>query len=203
MNSTKLRVNYGHYVRRSAITNIHKPSVLLRTARLAVVSILLTACISGGRNQAVPLYPNSDPPPAREQLAHLLRTQLDPKTTYVVTTVFGLVIRRDPLTTRVPDLAVFIASRLVERDGYVESPPGLIVEVLSSGNTRMERAEKLKDYESLGVPEVWVLSPEAQSVEVLQLNAGRLLTTALLKDGPLTPLHFPGATIDIPSIWPR
>jgi Uma2 family endonuclease len=137
-----------------------------------------------------------------EQLAHLLRAQLDPETVYVVTSVFGLVIRREPLTTRVPDLAVLVASRLVEKDGYIQSAPELIVEVLSVGNTRAERTEKLRDYESLGAPEVWVLSPEAQTVEVLQLKDGRLTTTVLLKEGRLAPQYFPDAGIDIAAIWP-
>jgi len=138
-----------------------------------------------------------------EQLAQLLRARLDPESIYVITSVFGLVIRRDPLTTRVPDLAVFVASRLVEQDGYIHSAPDLIVEVLSAGNTRTERAAKLKDYEALGVPEVWVLSPDMRTVEVLQLKEGRLATTALLGDGKIAPSHFPDAVIEIPAIWPK
>jgi Uma2 family endonuclease len=120
-----------------------------------------------------------------ENLSDLLKAKLDPKTVQVRVSTFGLVVRRDPLTTRGPDIAVFLRSNVVESEGYIHSAPELIVEVLSPANTRAERAEKLKDYESLGVPEVWVLSPEAQSLEVLQLNEGRLLTTALLKDGPV------------------
>jgi Uma2 family endonuclease len=54
----------------------------------------------------------------------------------------------------------------------------------------------------LGAPEVWVLSPEAQTVEVLQLKDGRLTTTVLLKEGRLAPQYFPDAGIDIAAIWP-
>jgi len=137
-----------------------------------------------------------------EQLARQLRAHLDPDAIYVVTSVFGLVVRREPLTTRVPDLAVFVVARMVEQDGYVHSAPELVVEVLSPANTRGERAEKLGDYESLGVPEVWVLSPEAETLEVLQLREGRLTTTALLKEGHIAPLRFPEVSIDIAAIWP-
>jgi Uma2 family endonuclease len=114
---------------------------------------------------------------------------------------FGLVIRKEPLNTRVPDIAVFIRSSVVERDGYIHSPPELVVEVLSP-NTRSERAEKLQDYESLGVPEVWVVSPEAQTVEVLRLNEnGRLATTLLLREGQLKPTRFPEVSVDIAALW--
>jgi Uma2 family endonuclease len=136
-----------------------------------------------------------------EELADQLRSQLDRKTTLVVTSIFGLVIRRDPVTTRLPDIAVFVRANIVERDGYIHSAPELLVEVLSPSNTRSERAEKLRDYESLGVPEVWVLSPESETLEVLQPRDGRLITTALLREGIITPLHFPEAVVNTPAVF--
>jgi Uma2 family endonuclease len=138
-----------------------------------------------------------------ENLADLLKASLDRNTIQVRVSTFGLVIRRDPLTTRVPDIAVFIRSQVVEQDGYIHSAPELIVEVLSPANTRAERAEKLKDYESLGVPEVWVVSPEARTVEVLLLKDCRLSTTTLLREGHLKPSHLPGVAIDVTNIWPN
>jgi Uma2 family endonuclease len=138
-----------------------------------------------------------------ENLADLLKAQVDRRTVQVRVSTFGLVIRRDPLSTRVPDIAVFIRSNVIERDGYIHSAPELVVEVLSPANTRSERAAKLQDYESLGVPEVWVVSPEAQTVEVLFLQDGRLATTALLREGQLKPTRFPEASVDIAAIWPK
>lgn len=138
-----------------------------------------------------------------ENLAELLRAVTDRRSVQVRVSTFGLVIRRDPLTTRVPDIALFIRSNVVEMDGYVHSAPELVVEVLSPANTRAERAEKLKDYESLGVPEAWVVSPEAQTVEVLLLENGRLRTAELLREGRITPARFPEAAIEIESIWPK
>jgi Uma2 family endonuclease len=139
-----------------------------------------------------------------EAVARQLIAQLNPKATHVVTSVFGLVVRREPLALRVPDLAVFHADQIVEHEGYIHSAPELVVEVLSPANTRSERSEKLKDYESLGVPEVWVVSPEAQTVEVLLLTQDRrLATTLLLREGQLKPTRFPGASVDIAAIWPK
>jgi Uma2 family endonuclease len=138
-----------------------------------------------------------------ENLADLLKAQVDRRTVQVRVSTFGLVIRREPLTTRVPDIAVFIRSNVVEHDGYIHSAPDLVIEVLSPANTRSERAGKLQDYESLGVPEVWVVSPEAQTVEVLLLREGRLVTTTLLRQGQLQPARFPEVVVDIASIWPK
>src|SRR5664279_423252 len=76
---------------------------------------------------------------------------------------------------RIPDVAVFRKSTIVEQDGYIHSAPQLVVEVLSPGNTRRERERKLADYASLGVPEMWVVSPEARTVEVLYLESDTTL----------------------------
>jgi Uma2 family endonuclease len=108
----------------------------------------------------------------------------------------------DPLVCRVPDLAVFRKSNMVVVDGYIHSAPELAVEVLSPSNTRSEREAKLRDYESLGVPEVWVLSPEGRTVEVLLLKEGKLTTVALQREGLLRPTQFPEVTVDIATVWP-
>ena len=138
-----------------------------------------------------------------ENLSDLLKAKLDRKTVQVRVSTFGLVIRRDPLTIRVPDIAVFIRKNVVEQQGYIHSAPELVVEVLSPAIDRAERTEKLRDYESLGVPEVWVVSPEAQTVEVMLLKDGKLSTAALLREGLLKPTQFPDAGVDIASIWPK
>ena len=135
-------------------------------------------------------------------LRQALAGQVDRKTVWVLDTQFGLIIRRAPLTCRVPDLAVFRRSNMVVVDGYVHSAPELVVEVLSPANTRSEREAKLRDYESLGVPEVWVVSREARTFEVLHLIDGKLTTVALLREGVLRPTQFPEVTVDIASVWP-
>ncbi|MEO7142908.1 MAG: Uma2 family endonuclease [Bryobacteraceae bacterium] len=138
-----------------------------------------------------------------ENLADSLKAGVDRKSVLILSSSFGLVIRQEPLTTREPDLALFIKSGIVERDGYIHSAPELVVEVLSPANTRVERYRKLRDYESLGVPEVWVVSPEAQTVEILLLNNGKLVRDRIVADGELHPQRFPGAIVDVESIWPR
>ena len=137
-----------------------------------------------------------------ESLADILRRQIDPAQIRLRISVFGLVIRHSPLSMRIPDLAMFHKRNIVEHDGYIHSAPELVVEVLSPANTRSEREAKLRDYESIGVAEVWVVSPEAGTFEVLQLNDGKLATAALLREGQLRPTQFPHVTVDIASVWP-
>jgi Uma2 family endonuclease len=134
-------------------------------------------------------------------LRDALAVQIDRKAVLVLDTQFGLIIRRAPLTSRVPDLALFRKSSMVVVDGYIHSAPELVVEVLSPANRRSEREEKLRDYESIGVPEIWVVSPESQTFEVLLLKEAKLTTVALLREGTLRPTQFPEVTVDIATVW--
>ena len=138
-----------------------------------------------------------------QNLARALDRQVNEREVLVLTTQFGLIIRKRPLTSRVPDLAMFVKKNLVEQYGYIHSAPELVFEVLSPANTRTERAEKLLDYEALAVPEVWVLSPEARTFEVLQLLEGKLRTVQVFTQGQLSPLRFPGVAVEVSSIWPE
>ncbi len=131
-----------------------------------------------------------------------LQRQLDQAQFEVFAGSFGLVIRKQPLTCREPDVAVFEKAGLVEIEGYFHSAPQLAIEVLSPSETRRMTDDKLRDYESIGVAEVWLVSPEAATVEVLYLEDGKLRRSAILAEGTLRPKHFPSVQVDIAGIWP-
>ena len=127
-----------------------------------------------------------------ERLAHQLRSQLDTDAIFVVTTIFGLVIRRSPVTTRVPDLAVFVKAEIVEQDGYIHSAPLLVVEVVSPGNTRAERTQKLKTTNPSASPrfrsyhrklKLWKYSSSATQLDHHLAAEGRLHRAASLPRG--------------------
>ena len=131
-----------------------------------------------------------------------IRPQVDKAKVAVYTSKFDLVIRRQPLTTREPDIAVCHRENMIEKDGRLHSPPELIVEVLSPANTRRESKDKLADYAGIAVPEVWIFSPEARTIEVLHLKEGQYQRAGIFADGVLTPLHFPNVQVRISEIWP-
>jgi Uma2 family endonuclease len=129
-----------------------------------------------------------------QSLYNRISRQVDEREVEVFIAEFDLIIRRAPLTARVPDLAVFQASTIVERDGRIHSAPQLAVEV---------RSEKLADYSSLGVPEVWAFLPDDRTVEVLYLEDGQYRRQALLTEGILRPKFFPNVKVSISEIWPE
>ena len=71
-----------------------------------------------------------------------------------------------------PDL-LFVTQ---ERRGIVsergcEGPPDLVVEILSPATEQRDRELKRKVYAKFGVPEYWLVDPQAESIEVMALEA--------------------------------
>lgn len=127
-----------------------------------------------------------------------LHDQLDHGRFLIATARFGLVIRKEPLTVRGPDLAVFEIGSIVQEDGFIHSPPQLIAEVLAPGE---DLSRKLADYASLGVQEVWVVSPEARTVEVLCLENDKLHVAQTLSGGVFTSSYFPQVPVNVADLW--
>ena len=93
-----------------------------------------------------------------------------------LTAPYDVLVNREPLRVRQPDILVVNSeltgishpSDLAGRP-YLESPPLLVVEVLSPSNTPRDIEQRLADYRSIGVPECWLSRFPSRSVEVLRL----------------------------------
>jgi Uma2 family endonuclease len=116
-----------------------------------------------------------------------------------------VVIRRDPLRTRQPDV-MFIsnARRYIIGLQVIEGGPDLVIEVLSPANTRRELVEKLQDYQAIGVREAWIIGPQGQTVEVLQLSPERSERSGLygLSDAIVSQV-LPELHITVNEIFPE
>ena len=103
---------------------------------------------------------------------------------------FGLGIRKRPgFTYRGPDLVVVSADDFAarERDQYLWFTPELIVECLSPSNRKGSVSKLLENYESIGTPEVWLIYPESQNVEVYRLHDCRLVMEQNVTSGKIQP----------------
>jgi len=114
---------------------------------------------------------------------------------------FGIVIRREPLAVRNPDIAIFHKERCLIVDKLVQSAPQLVIEVLSPSNTRREMGRRLHDYADIGVPEVWLVSLEAQSIETLILHDAAYSEHRFVNEGEISPVEFPQLKIRIAELW--
>ena len=120
---------------------------------------------------------------------------------------FDVVIEREPLRTRQPDL-LFISHERLEQAGGIHLaspltvPPELTVEVLSPSDTRRTRLAKLEDYVRIGVSECWLVSPEAETVEVLRLSSGGMESVSLVGiGGSVRSLCLPELAVPVAQVF--
>ncbi|HLK55629.1 MAG TPA: Uma2 family endonuclease [Chthonomonadaceae bacterium] len=89
---------------------------------------------------------------------------------------FDVVIRQIPkLRTRQPDVCFISHERLKEnQEVFTSGPllvaPELVVEILSQSETPRSIQGKIEDFRSVGVLECWIVSPEAETIQVLLLK---------------------------------
>ena len=127
----------------------------------------------------------------------------------VLTAPYDVVIQRDPPRVRQPDVMVVNAeltgiSRPADLVGrrFLESPPLLVVEVLSPSNTRRDVAERLADYRSIGVPECWLARFSARTVEVLRLSGDAVTVLGVYGMGDVLQSEaLPGFELPIADIF--
>jgi len=137
------------------------------------------------------------------RLTEALAPRLRERDARVFGSSLSLLISREPLVCRAPDIAVYSPEgiKLDEHEIFC-SAPELIIEVLSPSETRRRKDRKLSDYARIGVPEVWIVSPEALSVEVRLLRDSKLALERIVLEGAIEPSRFPGVSIPVAEFWP-
>ena len=82
--------------------------------------------------------------------------------------------------------------------GLVDGQPDLVVEIISPSSRRYDRVTKLNWYASRGVPEYWIVDPDARSIEQLVLTGGAYTIVASVGDDAVfEPRTFAG----IAELW--
>jgi Uma2 family endonuclease len=67
-----------------------------------------------------------------------------------------------------PDILVVLSeNQRVLTEKYIDGAPDLVVEVLSPSTRRRDRVLKAKRYAEFGVRELWLVDPDARTIEVL------------------------------------
>lgn len=99
-----------------------------------------------------------------------------------------------------PDLLYFRRERRPEVGPRIESPPDLVIEVLSPSHHARDRVTKAGLYAEHGVAEYWIVDPEERTFEFLVLVDGKYQLQPL-PPPPYTSPVCPELQIDLPAFW--
>jgi Uma2 family endonuclease len=104
----------------------------------------------------------------------------------------------------VPDIAGWRRERLPKLPdaAYFELAPDWVCEVLSPSTARIDRTDKLSVYAEYAVGHVWMVDPNARTLEVFALTDGKWLRVAALKDDdPVAQPPFEVHTFSLGILW--
>lgn len=102
-----------------------------------------------------------------------------------------------------PDLIYYGAEKAAGIDGKtLRFPvPELVVEVLSPSTERNDRGIKFRDYAAHGVPEYWIIDPDAECAEQYALRDGAYELRLKLDDGLLRCEGCPAIAIPVRALF--
>lgn len=102
-----------------------------------------------------------------------------------------------------PDLPYVSRDRQgIIKEADIWGAPDLVAEILSSSTTRWDREIKREVYARFGVRELWLVDPQARSIEVATLKDGEFMTLQACTPGttPVSPV-LPGFTFDVGALF--
>ncbi len=87
-------------------------------------------------------------------------------------------------------------------DANIQGAPDIVVEILSESTRRKDLEVKRKVYAAFGVPEYWIVDPEAQTVEVLVWTEKGYESAAVYRNADCiaSPL-FPDLNLALPALF--
>lgn len=109
----------------------------------------------------------------------------------------------------IPDLAGWRRERMPEMPvdkAYFELAPDWACEVLSPGTASLDRGEKLKVYAEFGVGHVWFVDPEAQTLEVLELDVAAkryMIADVFSGEAHVRARPFDAIELELGLLWQR
>jgi Uma2 family endonuclease len=100
-----------------------------------------------------------------------------------------------------PDI-LFVSREHMERrvEEGLHGPPDLIMAILSPSNRRDDLVSKAAIYADHGVAEYWVVDPDAETIVVNRLDAGRYVVHPN-ESGKASSLVLPGFSVEVASLF--
>jgi Uma2 family endonuclease len=103
-----------------------------------------------------------------------------------------------------PDLLYVSRGRSHILDKWVHGAPDAVVEILSPSNRRYDEVTKRDLYDRTGVPEYWIVDPDAETVKVFRRDGERFGRPQLLSmrdEDVLGSPQLPGLAIPFSALF--
>ena len=107
---------------------------------------------------------------------------------------------RDIITVVQPDLCVICDKSKVDQKGCLGAPD-IVVEILSPSNNSVELNNKFDLYESVGVKEYWIVSPQDNTFLVNTLINGKYVPSRLMTSGSYESSVLVGFSLDLSKLF--
>ncbi len=101
-----------------------------------------------------------------------------------------------------PDLLFLSTESLKCASPRLEGPPDVAIEILSKGSRRRDLVRKKKLYLEHGVPEYWIVDPDAATVAVLVRSAAGWVERGIFKRGEIaTSAVMKGVAVPVTEVF--
>ncbi len=111
-------------------------------------------------------------------------------------------VRLWPGKYREPDLAVMLAEHADRRREQYWEGADLVIEVVSPENRRHDWEVKRREYAQAGIPEYWIVDPEARKVVVFRLEGERYRVEGEYTSGEVVRSRvLDGFHVAVDDIW--
>ncbi len=106
--------------------------------------------------------------------------------------------------SRLTDLCVVTleqAKELINASAVFQSPPLLIIEVVSPESVKRDYRYKRSEYAALEVPEYWIVDPMAAKISILLLEEGLYEETVFTASQQIISRTFPELAITVDQVF--
>jgi len=135
-----------------------------------------------------------------QALRALMREIQDARRGLVLAAPLDVVLSRTRVV--IPDHVAVRADRLniIQRRG-IFGPPDLVTEILSPSNKRYDRNRKRRLYASSGIPEYWILDPDANTLDQLVLGERDYVLDGVYEPGDRLRSAVFGFELDVAELF--
>ena len=114
----------------------------------------------------------------------------------------SLPIRLGPKTLREPDIVLMLPEHRNRIQEQYWEQPDLVMEIVSAKNRAADIRDKRREYAQAGIPEYWIVDPQAKTVTVLTLADKSYRVHGEYRSGETAEsVLLSGFRVDVDDIW--